>query len=248
MASPENQPQRRNAGTLSVTACPNHRAVTTTSRPILASRSCDRRGFDDPQLPRPVLARLRERQPVRLGPSFRRPSLYFETVGPQNIGDTSCLDEGQELDEQPEREGVVDIPVMLDVEARHWNWMPCGGHIKIGNVTLLHGDQIGSGPNVAKKLVDRVHGTAVMGHVRRLSMFTTTSLVTAEGHVERIHVAVPMGGSLELAGEGSASGSAQPQTGRSKDDGGEHRTILSALTSFWNSSQATPGLTPLDYL
>jgi hypothetical protein len=83
------------------------------------------------------------------------------------------------LDEQPELGGVVDIPVMLDLEARNWRWVPCGGHIKIGKVTLLHGDQIGSGPNVAKKLVGAVHGTAVMGHVRRPSMYTATSLTTA---------------------------------------------------------------------
>jgi predicted phosphodiesterase len=84
------------------------------------------------------------------------------------------------LDEQPELEGVVDIPVMLDLEARNWRWVPCGGHIKIGNVTLLHGDQIGSGINVAKKLVESVHGTAVMGHVHRPSMYTVTSLTTAK--------------------------------------------------------------------
>ncbi len=84
------------------------------------------------------------------------------------------------LDEQPELEGVVDIPIMLDLTARRWHWVPCGGHIRIGNVTLLHGDQIGSGTNVAKKLVDSVHGTAVMGHVHRPSMYTTTSLVTAK--------------------------------------------------------------------
>jgi hypothetical protein len=49
---------------------------------------------------------------------------------------------------------------------------PHGGYIKIGKITRLHGDQIGSGPNIAKKLVESVHGTAVMGHVHRPSMFT----------------------------------------------------------------------------
>jgi predicted phosphodiesterase len=84
------------------------------------------------------------------------------------------------LDEMPELEGVVDIPVMLDLAAHGWRWIPCGGHIKIGNVTLLHGDQIGSGLNIAKKLVENVHGTAVMGHVHRPSMYTVTSLTTAK--------------------------------------------------------------------
>jgi predicted phosphodiesterase len=84
------------------------------------------------------------------------------------------------LDEEPELEGVVDVPVMLDLEARNWRWIPCGGHIKIGKITVLHGDQIGTGPNIAKKLVDSVHGTAIMGHVHRPSMATVTSLVTAK--------------------------------------------------------------------
>lgn len=82
------------------------------------------------------------------------------------------------LDEQPELEGVLDIPVMLNLAARGWRWVPCGGHIKIGNVTVLHGDQIGSGQSVAKKLVDAVHGTAVMGHVHRASSETVTSLTS----------------------------------------------------------------------
>ena len=67
---------------------------------------------------------------------------------------------------------------MLDLAARSWRWIPQGGHIKIGNVTLLRGDQIGSGQNIAKKLVDAVHGTAVMGHVHRPSSETVTSLAT----------------------------------------------------------------------
>jgi predicted phosphodiesterase len=82
------------------------------------------------------------------------------------------------LDEQPELEGVLDIPVMLDLEARGWRWVPQGGHIKICGVTLLHGDQIGSGQNIARKLVDAVHGTAVMGHVHRPSSETVTSLTS----------------------------------------------------------------------
>jgi len=84
------------------------------------------------------------------------------------------------LDAQPELEGVVDIPVMLDLEARGWRWVPQGGHIKIGGVTLLHGDQIGSGQNIARKLVDAVHGMAVMGHVHRPSSETVTSLTSAK--------------------------------------------------------------------
>jgi len=82
------------------------------------------------------------------------------------------------LDEAPELEGVVDIPILLGLKDRKWEWVPCGGHIVIGKCTILHGDQIGSSIHVAKKLVESVHGTAVMSHVHRASMFTTTSLTS----------------------------------------------------------------------
>src|ERR1022692_1014035 len=69
------------------------------------------------------------------------------------------------LDEQPELEGLLEIPELLGLKQRNWRWVTCGKHITIGHVTLLHGDQIGSGTHVAKKLVEQVGGTAVMGHV-----------------------------------------------------------------------------------
>lgn len=84
------------------------------------------------------------------------------------------------LDKQPELEGVIDIPILLNLEDRGWDWIPCGESIQIGKVTLLHGDQIGSGKHVASKLVDLVHGTAVMGHVHRASSHSTAALVTAK--------------------------------------------------------------------
>ena len=82
------------------------------------------------------------------------------------------------LDEQPELVGLLELPELLDLKARGWKWIPCGGHINIGKVALMHGDQIGSGTHVAKKLVEQCQGTAIMGHVHRASMFTTTSIVT----------------------------------------------------------------------
>lgn len=84
------------------------------------------------------------------------------------------------LDKQPELEGVIDIPVLLGLEKRGWEWIPCGGSIQIGKVTVLHGDQIGSGLHVAAKLVNLVHGTAVMGHVHRASSHSTAALITAK--------------------------------------------------------------------
>ena len=50
--------------------------------------------------------------------------------------------------------------------------------MQIGRVILLHGDQIGSGVHVAKKMVEAVHETCVMGHVHRASSYSVSSLVT----------------------------------------------------------------------
>jgi hypothetical protein len=82
------------------------------------------------------------------------------------------------LDEMPELDGIVNIATALDLAARGWTWTPCGGHIERAGFVLLHGDQIGSGISVAKKLVDSVNENCVMGHVHRFTVYTKTALVT----------------------------------------------------------------------
>ena len=82
------------------------------------------------------------------------------------------------LDEMPELDGIVNIAQALDLAARGWTWTPCGGHIERAGFVLLHGDQIGSGISVAKKLVDSVNENCVMGHVHRYTVYTKTALVT----------------------------------------------------------------------
>jgi len=82
------------------------------------------------------------------------------------------------LDEMPELDGIVNIPVVLNLEARGWKWFPVGEHIEIGRVVLMHGDQIGSSVHVAKKMVESVNETCVMGHVHRASSYSKASLVT----------------------------------------------------------------------
>ncbi len=81
------------------------------------------------------------------------------------------------LDAQPELAGAVGIAENLRLRARGWTVVPCGGHFMVGRVALLHGDQIGSGVNVARKLVDSLCTTAVMGHVHTLSCATKTSTI-----------------------------------------------------------------------
>jgi predicted phosphodiesterase len=86
--------------------------------------------------------------------------------------------ESELLDEMPELDGIVNIPVVLNLDARGWNWYAIGEHVQIGRVILMHGDQIGSSVHVAKKMVESVNETCVMGHVHRVSSYSKASLVT----------------------------------------------------------------------
>lgn len=84
------------------------------------------------------------------------------------------------LDAMPELEGTVDLPLLLKLKERGWKWIPCGGHIKIGKAVLIHGDQIGSGTHVAKKMIDQLADSCVMGHVHSTTSFTRSSRLTAK--------------------------------------------------------------------
>ncbi len=84
------------------------------------------------------------------------------------------------LDAMPELEGTVDLPVLLKLKDRGWRWIPCGGHLKIGKVVLIHGDQIGSGTHVAKKMVDQIADCCVMGHVHTATSFTKSSRLNSK--------------------------------------------------------------------
>ncbi len=86
--------------------------------------------------------------------------------------------ESELLDEMPELDGIVNVPEVLQLDARGWKWYAIGEHIQIGRVVLMHGDQIGSAQHVAKKMVDSVNETCVMGHVHRVSSYSKASLVT----------------------------------------------------------------------
>lgn len=80
------------------------------------------------------------------------------------------------LDENPELEGVVDLEKNLELAKRGWQVVQVGGTYKLNNVLLLHGDQIGSGMHVAKKMVDEVCRICLMGHVHRFSAYTKTGV------------------------------------------------------------------------
>lgn len=86
----------------------------------------------------------------------------------------------QWLDENPEFEGIISFDKSLGLTKRGWQVVPQGDHRQIGKAYLLHGDAVGSGVNVAKKLVDSFCATAIMGHVHAFSAQTKVSQVKAK--------------------------------------------------------------------
>lgn len=92
------------------------------------------------------------------------------------------------LDKQPELEGLLEIPVLLELEKRGWEWKECGRHVERAGFIILHGDQIGSGVHVAKKAGDLISGNVIMSHVHRLSMFSRAALVSEK----KKHLAVTL--------------------------------------------------------
>ena len=83
----------------------------------------------------------------------------------------------QWLDKNPEFEDTVSFDKCLNLTARGWEVVPQGEHREIGKLYLVHGDGIGSGMHVAKKLVDSFCATSLMGHVHTASMHTKVSQV-----------------------------------------------------------------------
>ena len=81
----------------------------------------------------------------------------------------------QLLDEQPELQGCLDLPRLLELNKRGWEWVPQGKTRFVGKVLLMHGDSVGSSMYVSKKLVESYCCTAIMGHVHTAQMFTKTS-------------------------------------------------------------------------
>jgi predicted phosphodiesterase len=86
----------------------------------------------------------------------------------------------QWLDENPEFEGMVSFDRCLGLTKRGWEVIKQGGHRQIGKAFLVHGDQVGSGMHVAKKLVDNFCATAIMGHVHTASSYTKVSQVKSK--------------------------------------------------------------------
>ena len=81
------------------------------------------------------------------------------------------------LDEAPEFEGALSWPKLLDLDRRGWRFISQGGTFNIGPLILLHGDTVGSGANIAKKIVDCYCASTLSGHVHSFNVATKCSEV-----------------------------------------------------------------------
>lgn len=81
------------------------------------------------------------------------------------------------LEKMPEFEGCLSWPRLLNLTKRGYIFVPQGESFSIGPLVVVHGDQVGSGANISKKLVDTFCTSVVMGHVHALGAHTKCSQV-----------------------------------------------------------------------
>lgn len=81
------------------------------------------------------------------------------------------------LEKQPELKGALSWPKLLNLKERGWIAVPQGEVFNIGPLVCLHGDQVGSGANIAKKIVDSYCSSTISGHAHTFAAATKTSEV-----------------------------------------------------------------------
>jgi predicted phosphodiesterase len=79
------------------------------------------------------------------------------------------------LESAPEFKGALSWPKLLRLPERGWSFIPQGGTFNIGPLICLHGDQVGSGQNIAKKIVDSYCASTLSGHVHTFAAATKCS-------------------------------------------------------------------------
>ncbi|HTV07819.1 MAG TPA: hypothetical protein VMD97_02085 [Candidatus Aquilonibacter sp.] len=82
-------------------------------------------------------------------------------------------------DASPELEGMVDLEEHLGLERRGYEIFKLGEMSELGNLGVIHGDQVGSGKYVANKLVEAYCQCIVMGHVHTASSIAKVAAANA---------------------------------------------------------------------
>jgi hypothetical protein len=133
-----------------------------SSKPGLRPRGQMKRDLDD--FDEDILARLEN----TLRPDAER--VYI-------CGNHEAWLQDQLFETNPELEGLISIDSYLRLEQRGWQWIPQGGHHKLGHLYVCHGDTLGGGMHCAKKAVDTWGENVVLGHHHVAQMFCKASPV-----------------------------------------------------------------------
>lgn len=93
-----------------------------------------------------------------------------------------CDWERQLIEENPELEGIIERPELLQLEKRGWKIIPLGHAYKLGELNVIHGEiltgignQAGAFP--AKKAIEYYAGNVLAGHTHAPQSFTKISPV-----------------------------------------------------------------------
>jgi predicted phosphodiesterase len=85
--------------------------------------------------------------------------------------------EYQFIESHPELQGTIERPILLNLEKRGWQVIPCGGSYEIGKLTLIHGETLSGVGNQAsgyhaKKAVETYAGSVLYGHMHAPQSYT----------------------------------------------------------------------------
>jgi hypothetical protein len=79
---------------------------------------------------------------------------------------------------------MIDRFAYLEIEDRGWEIIPLGMHYRIGNLTRIHGDQLGgtygAGVFPAREAVEVYASSVLMGHTHSAQSYTRISPVDVE--------------------------------------------------------------------
>jgi hypothetical protein len=78
------------------------------------------------------------------------------------------------VDAEPGLEGIVDLRTILSL-GDNWRVIPQGGHLNLGKLTFIHGDQLRGGEHVAKAAVVAYERSVRFGHFHTFQAYTKTS-------------------------------------------------------------------------
>jgi predicted phosphodiesterase len=93
------------------------------------------------------------------------------------------------VDEMPGLDGLLDLKPLLELTDPRWQVIGQGGHVNLGKLTFIHGDQLSGGDHVAKAAVTAYERNIRFGHHHTYQVYTKTSaLDIKEG---RTGIAIP---------------------------------------------------------